>query len=80
LQEFKSLTSCFIRTCQILAHMGISTLCDYSRHFRIVEVVGGRILCSASGQLCLDAWTERSVPVFGKTRTEIWIEQQALQQ
>ena len=54
--------------------MGISTLCDYSRHFRIVEVAGGRILCSASGQLCPDARKERSVQVFGKTRTEIWIE------
>jgi hypothetical protein len=77
--QFKSLTSCFIRTRQILPHMGISTLCDYSRHFWIVEVAGGWILCSASGQLCPDARTERSVQVFGKTRTEIWIEQQALQ-
>jgi hypothetical protein len=31
--QFKSLTSCFIRTRQIVLHMGISTLFDYYRHF-----------------------------------------------
>jgi hypothetical protein len=57
--QFKSSTSCIIRTRQILFHMGISTICDYSRHFSVQTP---------------DAQTERSVRVFAKSRTEIWIE------